>query len=70
MSTTALPLPLDLRQPVPLTGDPNTLLGVGSTTYDPKTQVGVNAAGGFHVTNSTTIHLGHTVIDDVHQDVG
>ena len=69
MSTTALPLPLALRQPVPLAGDPDTLLGVGSTTYDPKTQVGVNAASGFHVTTSKSILNGKSVVDDLLNDV-
>ena len=68
MSTTALPLPLALRQPVPVTGDPDTLLGVGSTTYDPKTQVGVNMAAG-HVTTSRSLLNGRSLVDDLLNDV-
>jgi hypothetical protein len=66
MSATALPLPLALRQPVPMAADLNTLLGAGSATYDPETQVGVRA-GSVH-TNSRTSKAGLIVVDDVVND--
>jgi hypothetical protein len=66
MSATALPLPLALSQPVPMTTDLNSLLGAGSTTYDPATQMGVHA-GSVH-TNSSTHKAGLIVVDDVLND--
>jgi hypothetical protein len=66
MSATALPLPLALSKPVALTSDLNTLLGAGSATYDPATQMGVTAGGiGGSKTNTKCFNAGVIQVDDV-----
>jgi len=46
MTPSALPLPLELAQPIPLSGDLDTMFreGLHIGTYDPKTQMSFGAS--------------------------
>lgn len=68
---TTMPLPLELNKPVALASDLDTLLSVGSTKYDPKTQMRppeMWGSGGGHNTNSTCVNHGFIQVDDILQD--
>lgn len=73
MSAYALPLPLQLSQPVALAADLDTLfaesLDVRDSKYDPLTQMRMwRRRGGGHNTSSKCVNYGLIQIDDVLQD--
>jgi hypothetical protein len=75
MNATALPLPLQLNQPVALASDLETLLAerfdVENVKYDPLTQVRAPEMwrrGGGHNTSSKCVNYGYVQIDDILQD--
>ncbi len=74
MSATALPLPLQLTQPVTMAADLETLLArsldVSNTKYDPVTQTRAPEmrGGGTH-TSTKCVNHGLIQIDDVLSDI-